>query len=480
MTKLSILLAVELIGLLVLSSTTTEVQAFSPFSVASTDTLLRKRTSSSLRSSPVAEDGDRSNADEISEKDVVSMDGAPVAPLPSTSEEEQPYSLNGMYATEETKTNGYLMSKPYSAFLERKRGRKRNFLFRRSRRDDFSFSDAEDDEDGYADMFRGSRFMTLIKKPIKAVDRFIYRKPKEKGTLILVRHGESEWNKNKTFTGWADPDLTDQGMREVEHAARLLMEGGYRVDVVFTSRLKRAIRSVRIILQEMNEVYLPVFKSWRMNERMYGALTGLSKKETAEQLGAELVQEWRGSLRSRPPEVQLTDPYWPGRDRKYADLTMEQIPRTESLLDCMERTFPLWEKKITNELNNGRNVLVVAHANTLRGLVKTIDDIGDDEIQGRPVEKCISRYCTGVVDRFSSNLLLFHLRRGRNPHRNSNCLQIRQEHEVNSTHKRRANSESNSHEWAISRKAGSFEGSIEARRGMVQGGAWVRFDHGTT
>ena len=115
---------------------------------------------------------------------------------------------------------------------------------------------------------------------------------------------------------------------------------------------------------------------------MYGALTGLSKKETAEQLGHELVQDWRGSLRSRPPPLKVGDQHWPGMDRKYADLSLDQIPLTESLMDCMERTFPLWERKIMYELKRGRNVLVVAHANTLRGLVKTIDNIGDDEIQG--------------------------------------------------------------------------------------------------
>jgi len=131
----------------------------------------------------------------------------------------------------------------------------------------------------------------------------------------------------------------------------------------------------------MNEIYLPVFKSWRLNERFYGALTGLSKKETAERLGHELVQEWRGSLRSRPPALRPTNSYWPGRDRKYADLSLDQLPRTESLLDCMERTAPLWEQRIVAELQKGRNVMVVAHANTLRGLVKTIDGISDDDIQ---------------------------------------------------------------------------------------------------
>jgi 2,3-bisphosphoglycerate-dependent phosphoglycerate mutase len=148
------------------------------------------------------------------------------------------------------------------------------------------------------------------------------------------------------------------------------------VDVVFTSRLKRAIRSVWILLQELNQVYLPVFKSWRLNERFYGALTGLSKTDTAAEIGADIVQQWRSSLRARPPPIPMADVYWPGRDRKYADLAPNQIPLTESLLDCMQRTKPLWEDKITNELRKGSNVLVLAHANTLRGLVKIIDDIG--------------------------------------------------------------------------------------------------------
>ncbi len=168
----------------------------------------------------------------------------------------------------------------------------------------------------------------------------------------------------------------------MEHAARLLLEGGYEIDVVFTSRLKRAIRSVWIILQELNEVYLPVFKSWRLNERMYGALTGLSKKDLAEQLGHEVVQEWRSSLYARPPALSVRDMFWPGRDRKYADLSNEEIPMSESLKDCMTRSQPVWDLKIKYELERGRNVMVVAHANTLRGLVKTIDEIGDNEIQG--------------------------------------------------------------------------------------------------
>jgi 2,3-bisphosphoglycerate-dependent phosphoglycerate mutase len=182
----------------------------------------------------------------------------------------------------------------------------------------------EEDEDGYQRMSELAEkgiplWQNILMKPFqigyRGVKRVIHGK-KEPGTLILVRHGESEWNANKTFTGWADPDLSEQGVRETEHAARLLLAGGYDIDVVFTSRLKRAIRSTWIILGEMNQLYIPVFKSWRLNERMYGALTGLCKRETAEQLGAELVQSWRGSLRSRPPPMSPQDYYWPGRDRR--------------------------------------------------------------------------------------------------------------------------------------------------------------------
>mmetsp|Transcript_25257 Transcript_25257/g.69632 ORF Transcript_25257/g.69632 Transcript_25257/m.69632 type:complete len:842 (-) Transcript_25257:78-2603(-) len=282
--------------------------------------------------------------------------------------------------------NGYSMTSGYSPFLDQDSSPR--WLRKIIGKDSGTYSSSEDmDEDGYAEMQRDRRNQPLLKRvakfSLKAVKRVVSKDNKQPGTLILVRHGESSWNKNKTFTGWSDPDLTEQGKREMEHAARLLMEGGYHYDinVVFTSRLKRAIRSTWILLQEFNRVYLPVFKSWRLNERFYGALTGLNKTQTAERLGAEVVQGWRGSLRIRPPALTENDPFYPGRDRKYADLTRDQLPLTESLLDCMERTKPLWNDKILFELKKGRNVLVVAHANTIRGLVKTIDDIGEEEIQ---------------------------------------------------------------------------------------------------
>jgi len=284
--------------------------------------------------------------------------------------------------------NGYVNgSKEYSRLLVKRKHRKE----KRVQRQQFinrllnKGLTTSMDEDGYGSMMKRknrSLTRTFMRAPFTLVKRIIFPEiAKEPGTLILVRHGESEWNSNKTFTGWADPDLSERGYREIEYAARLLLEGGYEIDVVFTSRLKRAIRSVWLLLQELNEVYLPVFKSWRLNERMYGALTGLSKAETAKQLGTDLVQKWRGSLRSRPPSLSITDKHWPGRDRRYSDLSTSEIPMTESLLDCMERTIPVWEDRITYELRKGNNVMVVAHANTLRGLVKIIDGIGDDEIQ---------------------------------------------------------------------------------------------------
>jgi 2,3-bisphosphoglycerate-dependent phosphoglycerate mutase len=211
---------------------------------------------------------------------------------------------------------------------------------------------------------------------------FLPKKAKGKpGALILLRCGESTWNANQTFTGWADPDLTAAGYQECEHAARLLLAQGYSPDVVYTSRLKRAVRSAWTVLAEMDSQYLPVYKSWRLNERSYGALTGLSKKETAKQLGADVVQAWRNSLKARPPPMKKTDPYYPGNDPRYADIDVEDIPLTESLLDCQERARPLWEYKIKKDIENGENVLVVGHTNTLRGLIKQIDGINDDDIQ---------------------------------------------------------------------------------------------------
>jgi 2,3-bisphosphoglycerate-dependent phosphoglycerate mutase len=225
-----------------------------------------------------------------------------------------------------------------------------------------------------------NRITKIIRSPFKWVGRKLTKPPKP-GKLILLRCGQSAWNANGTFTGWADPDISEVGIQECQHAARLLLAEGYEPDIVYTSRLKRSIRSAWYVLEELGTTFLPILKSWRLNERSYGALTGLSKRETAETMGASVVQAWRNSLKARPPPMSKGDPYYPGKDRKYADLTEEQIPLTESLLDTMKRTIPLWEFKIKRDIAKGNNVLVVGHGNTLRGLIKVIDDVSDRDIQ---------------------------------------------------------------------------------------------------
>lgn len=206
--------------------------------------------------------------------------------------------------------------------------------------------------------------------------------PAQPGTLVLVRHGESTWNRNSTFSGWADVDLSARGEREVEHAARLLLEAGITVDVAYTSRLKRAIRSCWILLRGLDQIYRPVFKSWRLNERHYGALTGLSKPDLALELGEARVQRWRHGLHERPPPMPAdgSHAYAASRERKYDDLPREALPRTESLADTMARTIVLWDDKIAPDLLAGRNVMVVAHGNSLRGLVKHVDGVADGAI----------------------------------------------------------------------------------------------------
>eukprot|EP01033_Poteriospumella_lacustris_P008410 gene8410-6072_t len=208
-----------------------------------------------------------------------------------------------------------------------------------------------------------------------------FQQPPDPGTLILVRHGESEWNRRELFTGWVDVDLSQRGVVEIEHAARLLMERGYTVDITYTSTLKRAIRSSWIILNEINQIYRPLIKSWRLNERMYGALEGHSKPGLAKVFGKETVQKWRAGLLDRPPEMTNDHLYWHGRERKYRHLDPAQIPHTESLQDTIDRVIPLWDSCIAPDLRAGRNVMIVAHCNSLRGIVKHIDEMSTDDIQ---------------------------------------------------------------------------------------------------
>mmetsp|Transcript_3468 Transcript_3468/g.5374 ORF Transcript_3468/g.5374 Transcript_3468/m.5374 type:complete len:522 (-) Transcript_3468:1000-2565(-) len=217
--------------------------------------------------------------------------------------------------------------------------------------------------------------------PIRRLYRRLRGRPKKPGTLVLLRHGASYWNINNTFTGWADPDLTEDGRAEVKRAARLLLERGYEPSVVYTSRLKRAVRSAWILLKEMNIHYRPIFKEYRLNERMYGALTGMSKSQIALTFGEELVQQWRRSLDVRPPALDERHPYWPGKERKYQDIPRDKIPKTESLRDTMNRAVPLFKEKIEKDLRDGKDVLVVGHYNSLRGLIKHIDSIDSEYIR---------------------------------------------------------------------------------------------------
>ena len=198
--------------------------------------------------------------------------------------------------------------------------------------------------------------------------------------LVLLRHGESAWNLENRFTGWTDVDLTEQGIREAHEAGRLLKEGGYVFDLAYTSVLKRAIRTLWIALDEMDLMWIPVCRSWRLNERHYGALQGLNKKDTAEKFGMEQVHIWRRSYDIPPPVLAETDERFPGRDPRYAGLKPEEVPRTESLKNTLERVLPYWHEAIVPDLRVGKRVLIAAHGNSMRALVKYLDAIPDEVI----------------------------------------------------------------------------------------------------
>ena len=200
--------------------------------------------------------------------------------------------------------------------------------------------------------------------------------------LVLVRHGESVWNARNLFTGWRDVELTTRGEEEARAAGRLLREDGFRFDVAFTSVLKRAIKTLWCILEEMELMWLPVHGSWRLNERHYGALQGKSKAEQVRVHGAEQVQLWRRGYDVRPPMVDMEDVEYPKRSRIYQTLTKAEYPRGESLKDTCERVMPYWDSDIAPALRAGNRVLVVAHGNSLRGLVKYIQSISDEDIVG--------------------------------------------------------------------------------------------------
>lgn len=198
--------------------------------------------------------------------------------------------------------------------------------------------------------------------------------------LVLVRHGQSEWNLENRFTGWTDVELTEQGMKEAEEAGIALREQGFHFDLAYTSVLKRAEHTLDLILKEMGEENIEIKRNWRLNERHYGALQGLNKDETKEKYGAEQVLLWRRSTDVRPPELDVTDPRYPGNDPKDKDLTEDELPKTENLIDTIKRVTQYWNSDIEKSLKEGKNVIIVAHGNSLRGLMKYLDNISDEDI----------------------------------------------------------------------------------------------------
>jgi 2,3-bisphosphoglycerate-dependent phosphoglycerate mutase len=200
------------------------------------------------------------------------------------------------------------------------------------------------------------------------------------GTLALVRHGQSDWNLKNLFTGWTDVDLTEQGRSEAAEAGRLLAAEGIEFDLVFTSVLVRAIRTANLALDAMDRLWLPVQRSWRLNERHYGALQGLDKAETVAKHGADQVKIWRRSYDIPPPALALDDPRHPRQDLRYRALDSALLPATESLKDTLARVQPLWEQEVAPLLRQGRNVLIFAHGNSLRAMVKMLDGMSEAEI----------------------------------------------------------------------------------------------------
>jgi 2,3-bisphosphoglycerate-dependent phosphoglycerate mutase len=198
--------------------------------------------------------------------------------------------------------------------------------------------------------------------------------------IVLLRHGQSAWNLENRFTGWTDVDLTKQGEEEARAAGRLLKQEGFEFDIVYTSVLKRAIRTMWLAMEEMDQVWLPVVRNWRLNERHYGALQGLDKAETAAKHGEEQVKIWRRSYDIPPPSLDESDPRYPGRDRRYAGLAKSDLPLTESLKDTVARFVPYWENTIAADVRAGKNVLIVAHGNSLRALVKYLDNMSEKDI----------------------------------------------------------------------------------------------------
>lgn len=199
-------------------------------------------------------------------------------------------------------------------------------------------------------------------------------------TLVLIRHGQSVWNQENRFTGWTDVRLSEKGVQEARSAGKLLKARGYEFDLTYTSVLSRAIQTLHFVLDELDQLYLPVVKDWRLNERHYGSLQGLNKAETAQKYGDEQVHIWRRSYDISPPALEPGDPRLPDLDPRYASLSATQKPATESLKDTIDRVVPYWEDALKAEVLAGKRLLIAAHGNTLRGLIKHFDGLSDQEI----------------------------------------------------------------------------------------------------
>ncbi|RYZ95661.1 MAG: 2,3-diphosphoglycerate-dependent phosphoglycerate mutase [Sphingobacteriaceae bacterium] len=198
--------------------------------------------------------------------------------------------------------------------------------------------------------------------------------------LVLLRHGESLWNKENRFTGWTDVDLSEEGYNQAHNAGKILAKHNYNFDVGFTSVLKRSIKTIHHVLEELDHLWIPVTKSWRLNERFYGALQGMNKDEAIARYGAEQVHKWRRDPNEHPPEITVEDERYPGHDLRYKDLTQREIPLTENLSETMERVLPFWSEVIVKAIRQNQKVIICAHGNSLRALIKYMDCLSDEDV----------------------------------------------------------------------------------------------------
>jgi 2,3-bisphosphoglycerate-dependent phosphoglycerate mutase len=198
--------------------------------------------------------------------------------------------------------------------------------------------------------------------------------------LVLLRHGQSEWNLENRFTGWTDVDLSEEGITQAKRAGQLLKANGFSFDIGFTSLLRRSIKTLHIVLEEMDQLWIPEQKSWRLNERFYGALQGLNKTEIIAKYGEEQVHKWRRDPHEHPPAVDHTDPRFPGNDIRYKDLTERELPLTENLSETMDRVLPFWTEAIMQAIRNHKKVIICAHGNSLRALIQYVDHLTDEQV----------------------------------------------------------------------------------------------------